>query len=191
MGEIAIREVIFMKLLVMSDTHGDISFWEHVRNFIEESDYVIHAGDVLYHGPRNPLPSGYNPPKLAELINNSKPFFIAKGNCDAEVDQLVLSYPIASPYILLYFDPLKILVTHGEDKEEKDLWNMAEKYDVNILIFGHIHTPVLKKEKNRILLNPGSPSLPKVPHKTIALIDGKKISILDIFNKNELYSLEV
>lgn len=181
----------FMRILVMSDTHGDTTFWEYIKELLERSDYVIHAGDVLYHGPRNPLPSGYNPPKLAELINNSKPFFIAKGNCDADVDQLVLKYPIASPYIFLYFEPFKILVTHGEDKREEDLWDMAEKYNVDILIFGHIHTPVLKKEKNRIILNPGSPSLSKTPNKTVALIQDNKIAIIDITDKTELYSLEV
>lgn len=173
----------------MSDTHGDVSFWEYIKDLVEESDFIIHAGDVLYHGPRNPLPAGYNPSKLAELINNSKPFFIAKGNCDADVDQLVLKYPISSPYIFLYLSSLKILVTHGENMEEDDLINLANKYSVDILIFGHIHTPVLKKKDKLILLNPGSPSLPKTSNKTIALIESNKISIIDIVDKKEIQSL--
>jgi len=173
----------------MSDTHGDVSFWEYIKDLVEESDFIIHAGDVLYHGPRNPLPAGYNPSKLAELINNSKPFFIAKGNCDADVDQLVLKYPISSPYIFLYLSSLKILVTHGENMEEDDLINLANKYYVDILIFGHIHTPVLKKKDKLILLNQGSPSLPKTSNKTIALIESNKISIIDIVDRKEIQSL--
>lgn len=178
-----------MKIIVMSDTHGDVSFWEYIKDLLEESDFVIHAGDVLYHGPRNPLPVGYNPSKLAELINNSKPFFIAKGNCDANVDQLVLKYPIASPYIFLYLPPLRVLVTHGEDMEEEGLFNLADKYGINILVFGHIHTPVLKKKDKTVLLNPGSPSLSKTSNKTIAIIENKKIAIIDIVEKREIYSL--
>ncbi len=180
-----------MKILVMSDTHGDTSFWEYIKDLVKESDYVIHAGDVLYHGPRNPLPSGYNPSKLAELINNSVPFFISKGNCDADVDQLVLNYPLASPYIFLFFPPFRILVIHGENMEEDNFFGLADKYKVNLLIFGHIHTPVLKEKNGVILLNPGSPALPKVPNKTVAIIEDKKIAIIDIVDKKEIYTLHL
>ncbi len=181
--------MISLKVLIMSDTHGDTSFWEYINDFLSKADFVIHAGDVLYHGPRNPLPAGYNPAKLAELINNSKPFFISKGNCDADVDQLVIKFPISSPYLLLYVNSLKILVTHGENKNEDDLFNLTELFDVDLLIFGHIHTPVLKERNKRIILNPGSPSLPKTEYKSVAFLDEEKVSIIDIISKKEIFSL--
>jgi len=181
--------VISLKVLIMSDTHGDTSFWEYINDFLSKADFVIHAGDVLYHGPRNPLPAGYNPAKLVELINNSKPFFISKGNCDADVDQLVIKFPISSPYLLLYVNSLKILVTHGENKNEDDLFNLTELFDVDLLIFGHIHTPVLKERNKRIILNPGSPALPKTEYKSVAFLDEEKVSIIDIISKKEIFSL--
>ncbi|HOP94563.1 MAG: phosphodiesterase [Dictyoglomaceae bacterium] len=184
--------MIFLKILVMSDTHGDVSFWEMIKGKIEESNLVIHAGDVLYHGPRNPLPAGYNPQKLSELINNSGlSFFISKGNCDADVDQLMLRYPIMSPYVFLYLPPWKILVTHGEEKSEDELWDLMDKFGVDLLVFGHIHIPVLKKKEDKILLNPGSPSLSKISQKTIALIEDNKVIIWDINNNKELDSISL
>ncbi len=184
-----------MKILVISDTHGDIYFWEKIKKHIEKLDLVLHAGDVLYHGPRNPFPKEYSPAKLAELINNLNiPVIISKGNCDAEVDQLVLKYPLLSPYAFVFLPPLKILIMHGEDKSEEDLWKIINDFQVNILIFGHIHTPVLKKKENKILLNPGSPALSKVSSKTVAFIEEKEISIIDIENdkviQKEVINLE-
>ncbi|MCX7846121.1 MAG: phosphodiesterase [Dictyoglomaceae bacterium] len=172
-----------MRILVMSDTHGDIYFWENIKKYIERADLILHAGDVLYHGPRNPLPKEYAPARLSELLNNLNiPVIISKGNCDAEVDQLVLKYPLLSPYVFIFLPPLRILLFHGEDKNEEDLWKIVNDYQLNILIFGHIHIPVLKKRNNRILLNPGSPSLSKISSKTIALIEDDEISIIDIEN---------
>lgn len=170
-----------MKILIMSDTHGDIYFWEKIKKYIEKSDLILHAGDVLYHGPRNPLPKEYAPAKLSELLNNlGIPIIISRGNCDANVDQLVLKYPLLSPYAFIFLPSLKILLIHGEDKNEEDLWKIIDDYQLNILIFGHIHTPVLKRKENKILLNPGSPSLSKTQSKTIAFIENKEISIIDI-----------
>ncbi|MGB9856952.1 MAG: phosphodiesterase [Dictyoglomaceae bacterium] len=175
-----------MRILVMSDTHGDTYFWENIKKYVEKADLVLHAGDVLYHGPRNPLPTGYSPARLAELLNSLNiPVIISKGNCDADVDQLVLKYPLLSPYSFIFIPPWRILLMHGEDKDEETLWKISTDFRVNLLIFGHIHTPVLKKGENGILLNPGSPALPKTSYKTIGFIEDKEISIIDI-TKDEI-----
>ncbi|MCS7202269.1 MAG: phosphodiesterase [Dictyoglomus sp.] len=179
-----------MRILVMSDTHGDIYFWNYIEKYVKKSNMILHAGDVLYHGPRNPLPKEYSPAKLAEIMNSLNiPVIISKGNCDADVDQLVLNYPLLSPYSFIFLSHLKILLTHGENKNEEELWNILDNYKLDILIFGHIHTPVLKRKGNRILLNPGSPSLPKTPYRTIAFIENKEISIIDI-EKDEVIQKE-
>jgi putative phosphoesterase len=181
-----------MKILVISDTHGDTYFWENLKKYIEKAELILHAGDILYHGPRNPLPIGYSPQKLAELINSLEiPVIISKGNCDADVDKLVLKFPILSPYSFIYVPPWRILLMHGEEKEEKDLWKIIEDYQINLLIFGHIHTPVLKRGEKGILLNPGSPSLPKGENKTIGFIEDNNIYIIDIFSDNILERLSL
>ncbi|PMQ02459.1 MAG: YfcE family phosphodiesterase [Dictyoglomus sp. NZ13-RE01] len=173
-----------MKILVISDTHGGTSFLEKISDYLRDVDLILHAGDILYHGPRNPLPDGYAPSKLAEFLNNlNKPVIISRGNCDADVDQLVIKYPILSPYSFIFVSPWRILLTHGEDKSEEELFSLGEKYNVNLVIFGHIHTPVLKRKDRVILLNPGSPSLSKVPYSSIGIIEDNKIYIIDIDKK--------
>ena len=114
-----------MKIGIISDTHGcHERFSLAFDKYFKDADMIIHAGDVLYHGPRNPMLSDYNPAKLAEKLNAcSMPVVICRGNCDSEVDTLVLDMPIQAPYTYVVAEGLKIVTTHGhyvETDEAKD-----------------------------------------------------------------------
>ena len=185
-----------MKIGVISDTHGHAERWQLAYDkFFSDADLIIHAGDVLYHGPRNPMLSDYNPALLAEKINNSPvPVVIAKGNCDSEVDAMVLETPIEAPYAYVMVNGRRIVAIHGhtvESDEEKDA--LAAHLRADILISGHIHVNVLEKRGQTVFLNPGSPSLSKREDKksTAAVITDDKIEIFDIDDGNVLMSLAI
>lgn len=174
-----------MKIGVISDTHGCRDHWAKAYDkFFKDADLIIHSGDVLYHGPRNPMLEDYNPAELAEKINGcSQPVLICKGNCDSEVDQLVLNTPIQSPYVHVFADGRHIVATHGhmvESDEAKEAMAAAIKAD--IFISGHVHYTVLEKRGNTVFLNPGSPSLSKREdgHQTCAVISDVDIKVYDV-----------
>ena len=148
-----------MKIGVISDTHGCRDHWAKAYDkFFKDADLIIHSGDVLYHGPRNPMLEDYNPAELAEKINGcSQPVLICKGNCDSEVDQLVLNTPIQSPYVHAFADGRHIVATH-------------------------VHYTVLEKRGNTVFLNPGSPSLSKREdgRQTCAVISDVDIKVYDV-----------
>ena len=105
-----------MKLLICSDIHGDAVSAEKILDALERhgADRLIILGDILYHGPRNDLPAGYAPKSVIELLNPYRNKILAvRGNCDAEVDQMVLDFPILADYAFLDVDGLNILLTHG------------------------------------------------------------------------------
>ena len=183
-----------MKIGVISDTHGCQEHWAKAYDrFFQDADLIIHSGDVLYHGPRNPMLEDYNPAALAEKINGCpQPVLICKGNCDSEVDQLVLNMPIQSPYVHAFVEGRHIVATHGhmvDSDVEKDAMAAAIKAD--IFITGHVHTNVLEKRGNRVFLNPGSPSLSKREdgRQTCAVITEKDIKIYDINTGETVMSL--
>jgi uncharacterized protein len=168
---------------VISDTHGSLTAWRQAyENFLQDTDFIIHCGDVLYHGPRNPLPEGYDPKSLANDLNSlQKQLFIVRGNCDAEVDQLVLEYPLESPYAHVITPDLKILAHHGHHWSVETI-PVKVKQSYNIIISGHTHVPELKKIDRVIYLNPGSPSLPKNNDQTptAAIINETELTIINI-----------
>lgn len=184
-----------MKVGIISDTHGCVNrFTLAYEKLFQDADMIIHAGDVLYHGPRNPMLADYNPAKLAEKINNlSMPVVVAKGNCDSEVDTLVLNTPIQSPYTYVVIDGFKIVTTHGHyvmsDKEKDD---MANHLKADLFISGHVHINVLEKRGDTIFLNPGSPALSKRSDnkQTAAVLTDKKIEIIDIDTDEVIMSLD-
>ncbi len=173
-----------MKIGVVSDTHGCVETWREVyRRYFAGCDFIIHAGDVLYHGPRNPIPAEYDPKALAEELNACpQPVIIAAGNCDAEVDGLVLAMPVQAPYAYVFASGRRIVVHHGQGLDEAGRWTMAKRLGATVLITGHTHVPELAKRDGVVLLNPGSPAMAKRPdgHGTVARIDGGKIEIIDI-----------
>lgn len=180
-----------MRIGVISDTHGSIGAWQKAyERFLHQTDLIIHCGDLLYHGPRNPLPDAYQPDELCAIFNRlEQPIVFVRGNCDAEVDQMILDHPIEAPSAHIITARWRILVHHGHQNRLP----VKTKHFYNLIISGHTHLPEIKKENGVIYLNPGSPSLPKNEPKTptIALIDETAIVIRDIETGKEVQKLEV
>lgn len=151
-----------MSIFVASDLHGSYFYGKKMVHAIrqEEPERLLLLGDILYHGPRNPLPEGYDPMALATLLNGlSLPILAVRGNCDSEVDQQVLHFPILADYSLLYGGKRTIFVTHGHIFNINDLPQLAQG---DILLHGHTHVPSWQAfGQDQYYINPGSVSLPK------------------------------
>ncbi len=181
-----------MKIGIISDTHGCLETWNKVfAAYFHDADLIIHAGDVLYHGPRNVIPAEYNPKQLAEVLNNCPvPIVTACGNCDAEVDGMVLNLPIQSPYTYVMFNGLRIVVTHGHNLIEEAKHELAQRMKADIFITGHTHIAAMEKHNGIIYVNPGSPGMTKRQDGfgTIAWIKDNKVEILEIATGQPLQS---
>ncbi|QBD88410.1 phosphodiesterase, partial [Clostridium tetani] len=155
-----------MKLFFISDIHGSSYYLEKVINIYEKekADYLVILGDELYHGARNPLPKEYNPKKVAEILNKYKNKIIAvRGNCDSEVDQMVLNYPIMSDYSIILYNNRRLFLTHGHIYNKNNLPTISNG---DVFIYGHTHVPLAEKINNIFIINPGSITFPKenTPH---------------------------
>ncbi len=149
-----------MKLLIASDIHGSAYYCRKLLEAYEreEADLVL-LGDLLYHGPRNDLPEGYAPKEVLAMLNERKEEILCvRGNCDTEVDQMVLQFPILADYGFLYEQGHMIFLTHGHVFNEQNP-PMLKKGD--LLLHGHTHVPVCREHETYLCLNPGSVSIPK------------------------------
>lgn len=181
-----------MKIAILSDTHGSLNAFNRALQVAGPCDCILHAGDILYHGPRNPLPAGYNPKQLADAINAvNVPFIVAGGNCDALIDQAMLSVPIQAPYALLFLENYRILINHGHETTEEELIALSEKWKINLVVTGHTHVKKLEKKEELVLLNPGSCALPKDDIASIALFEDANISLVNIENGKIIKNLTV
>lgn len=160
-----------MKIGVMSDTHGSLVYFKKALNTLNDCDVLLHGGDVLYHGPRNDLPKGYDPKGVISKINDVKNIIIARGNCDADVDQMVINHPIQSPYVISQFGEIRVLMTHGYVESKDKIIEKAKNMGADILILGHTHIKELYFDENLIVLNPGSVSIPKDNTHSVATIE--------------------
>ena len=148
-----------MKYIVASDLHGSFVWTKKLLNIFkkENADKLLLLGDLYYHGPRNPLPDGYSPMKVAEVLNGLKDKLIAiKGNCDAEVDQMISEFELQDKVNFEMFGK-KVFASHGQ-KYNTD--NLPEE-DFDILLYGHFHVPEITEKNGKLFVNVGSVSLPK------------------------------
>lgn len=170
-----------MRILFASDLHGSASAAQKVleRLEAERADRFFLLGDLLYHGPRNDLPDRYEPKEVIRLLNESPitPLCV-RGNCDAEVDQMVLHFPILSDSALLVLDGLTIHATHGHIHGPDTPPPLRQG---DILLCGHFHVPVRRDCGRYTYLNPGSVALPKEnsPHSCMVL-EGGQFTWLDV-----------
>lgn len=150
-----------MKYIIASDIHGSFTYAEKLINaFLEEkADKILLLGDILYHGPRNDLPDGYSPKKVFELLNSYKnDILCVRGNCDAEVDQMVLEFPIMADYLIISNKNNMVFATHGHIYNENALPPLKKG---DVLLHGHTHLTVVKDLGDVTYINPGSIALPK------------------------------
>lgn len=193
-----------MKYLICSDIHGSETACKKItEHFIKMNcDKLIILGDILYHGPRNPLPQGHNPQGVIQLLNPlASKIYACRGNCDAEVDQMVLSFPILADFIQLVDNDTQIFCSHGHvyapllaDGNVPSGCEIASKKPLltenSIVFYGHTHVSVLEKNSQGIIVcNPGSTSLPKGDTEAgFAIYENKKITLFNMEGK-ELKSL--
>lgn len=144
------------KFLIASDIHGSAEYCKKLLDAfrLEKADKLLLLGDILYHGPRNPLPAGYAPKEVAEMLGAIKEKIICvRGNCDSEVDQMVLPFPVTPDYAAVFADGLTVYLSHGH----REVPPLSEN---DVYITGHTHVP-LNEYSGYLHLNPGSVSLPK------------------------------
>lgn len=180
-----------MRIGVISDTHGSLKNFEEALAVLGNCETILHGGDVLYHGPRNPLPEDYSPKALAERLNGMKNILFVRGNCDADVDQMVIKHPIQSPYLLCQLGSYKILMSHGYTRDRKDYLQMAQDFNANIFIYGHTHVKELSREGELIVINPGSTSLPKDNIRSVAVIEDNLIQLINVENGQVLAEINL
>ena len=150
-----------MKILIASDIHGSAFYCEKLLEAFRKSgaEQLLLLGDLLYHGPRNDLPEGYAPKTAISLLNAYSDRILAvRGNCDAEVDQMVLQFPIMADYSVLPCGSGRVFATHGHHFSED---TPPALHSGDILLCGHTHVAVQRQHPNFLYLNPGSVSIPK------------------------------
>jgi len=186
-----------MKYLIISDIHGSATCCEKAINQFEKHscDMIICLGDVLYHGARNPLPEGYDNPRVADILNPYADRMICcRGNCDCEVCEMVLDFPLMQDYNFVVDNGIRIMATHGHVYSPLMPETNAplvpgskppQKLGWDIFLYGHTHIPVLyKDDMGRIICNPGSTTLPKNgSEKGIAIYENGGISLMNIDGK--------
>jgi hypothetical protein len=167
-----------MKYLVVSDIHGSVYYARIVEELFKsiKPDKLILLGDLYYHGPRNPLTKEYSPSEVANILNKYKDKILCvRGNCDAEVDMMISDFKFEDN-ITLTINGKRYFFTHGH---KYNLDNIPR--DIDVLIYGHLHTGFIKDKDGVIVANAGSISLPKnnTPNSYI-ILDGESITLMDI-----------
>ena len=150
-----------MKWMIASDIHGSAYYCRELLAAFERegAEKLLLLGDVLYHGPRNDLPRDYAPKQVIEMLNGIKQKLLCvRGNCDTEVDQMVLDFPVLADYAILVAGERMIYATHGHVYNEQKLPPL-QKGDV--LLHGHTHVPKCVEHEEYLYINPGSVSIPK------------------------------
>lgn len=164
-----------MKLMVASDIHGSAYYCKMLLDSFEKEnpDKLILLGDILYHGPRNDLPKEYAPKQVIEMLNNHKnKIMCVKGNCDAQVDQMVLDFPILSDYAVIFDGCHLLYATHGHTYNELTPPPISNN---EILLCGHTHVPKIIEKEGFVYMNVGSVSIPKEnsPHSYMIIENGE------------------
>ena len=168
-----------IKLMVASDIHGSAYYCKKMLEAFdrEQADRLLLLGDILYHGPRNDLPKEYAPKEVIKMLNEWKDrIFCVRGNCDTEVDQMVLEFPILADYAVIPTADRLIYATHGHHFNLKQLPPLQPG---DILLHGHTHIPAWESfGDGNLYLNPGSVSIPKEGNPpTYAILENSRFTI--------------
>lgn len=170
-----------MKWMIASDIHGSAYDCRKLLEVFarEEADKLLLLGDLLYHGPRNPLPEEYDPKAVVAMLNAHKQQILCvRGNCDGEVDQMMLEFPIMADYCILAVGKRMIFATHGHHFNEKQLPQLQAG---DVLLHGHTHIPALEDRGTYIYANPGSVTFPKEDSmRGYLLLEGTTLTLKDL-----------
>ncbi len=150
-----------MKIVIASDIHGSEFFCKKLMDAIEreQADRVLLLGDLLYHGPRNDLPYGHGPKSVILMLNSiADKILCVRGNCEAEVDGMVLDFSVEADYALLELNGLTLFASHGHHYNPQNPPKQASPY---VLLNGHTHIPACEEHLGFTYINPGSVSIPK------------------------------
>ena len=169
-----------MKLFFASDLHGSLPATEQVLQAFERSGAhtLVLLGDTLNHGPRNPVPQGYNPQAVSERLNQYAERIIAvRGNCDSEVDQMLLSFPMMTDYAWVMLESgQRLFITHGH------LYNANKRPPLrvgDVIVHGHSHIPVAELDGEQYIFNPGSATFPREGHAaSYGMLEGDELRVL-------------
>jgi putative phosphoesterase len=185
------RRIFTMKYMFASDVHGSAYYCRKMLDAYKEekAERLVLLGDLLYHGPRNDLPKEYAPKEVIAMLNDMKrEIYTVRGNCEAEVDQMVLQFPVMADYCILNLDGRTFYATHGHIYNENNLPPIQEG---DILIHGHTHVLKAEQKEGYVLLNPGSVSIPKEGNPpTYAIFEDGVFTIKD-FEKNVVKSINL
>ena len=155
------KDVLRMKLMIASDIHGSATYCKALLEAYEKEqpEKLVLLGDILYHGPRNDLPAGYAPKEVIAMLNPlAETLLCVRGNCDTEVDQMVLDFPVLADYGVLFDGEHTIYITHGHVvSPEKPVKGCKGC----LLLGGHTHVPTVIEKEDFTYANPGSVSIPK------------------------------
>ena len=165
-----------MKFVIASDIHGSAYWCERLLSFAEsqQPDKLLLLGDLLYHGPRNDLPRDYAPKKVIPMLSKWKDKIIAvRGNCEAEVDQMVLPFPCMADFSQLLVDGVTLYLTHGHHHNPENLPPLPEG---SVFLSGHTHVKIDEVHKGVRCLNPGSVSIPKDGSHSCLIFENGKFS---------------
>ena len=170
-----------MKLLVISDIHGSYYYAKKILEIVkrENPDKIVLLGDLYYHGPRNDLTQEYNPMEVSKILNSLKDkLIVTKGNCDAEVDEMISEFPFKE-YVEMNVNGYNLFLSHGHKYNIDNLPPLG--VNIDIMMYGHFHVGFIKEKDGIVFANPGSISLPKENSKHSYLIfDENKLTLKDI-----------
>lgn len=180
-----------MKIGFLSDTHGNIYWTKKALSYLKDCDKILHLGDVLAHGPRNDITGEYNPKELSEYLKNQDNIYYIRGNCDADVDEMVLEKDISKSEGFFKWGDLKIYATHGYLESDNARYYRCSELEGNVVAFGHSHIKVLEKINDIVILNPGSTTLPKDNVRSVVLYEDKVFKMIDIENGKVMKELKL
>lgn len=180
-----------MKYMFASDVHGSAYFCRKMLKAYQEegAERLVLLGDLLYHGPRNDLPKEYAPKEVIQMLNNKKnEIYTVRGNCEAEVDQMVLEFPVLADYCILAIEGRTFFATHGHVYNQN---NLPPLKNGDILIHGHTHVLKAEKMDGYTLLNPGSVSIPKEGNPPTYAVLEDNIFVIKDFEGHVVKSIEL
>ena len=174
-----------MKIMFASDIHGSLYYTKRLLELFEkeQADYLVLLGDYLYHGARNALPDAYDTQAVATLLNQYQDKIIGiRGNCESEVDEMMLEFPLVENSYL-FLGGRRVFLTHGHVYNRD---NLGKLQPGDVLIHGHLHVPRYEEVNGVLVLSPGSVSIPKLWSTHSYLLYEKTHFIIKDFEQNEI-----